>query len=144
MDFLSVKAGRMLDDVVLAEMFSVIGSHDHEGVLQDPAVLQLLQQLPYLIIEIEETLVIAIDQVRQLVGRWHHMTLRPDIERGGSELRSHNTEATLIGGGGDIGRVHIHVVQEREEWTGPGPIEPSEKLPVDVRCPLATGNVHPT
>src|SRR5438067_1688868 len=51
---------------VLAEMLAMIGRYDDQGVLEQSAVLQPLEELPELVVEVGDAVVVRISRQRQI------------------------------------------------------------------------------
>ena len=53
---------------MLTETLAVVRGDDQPGLLQNPASLQLVDQLPELLIEIRDAVVISVDRKRHTLG----------------------------------------------------------------------------
>ena len=68
-DFPAVEAQAVAEEAVLAEVLAVVGGHDHQGVLQQPAALELVEEAAELPVEVgDATLVGVAEQVDRLVA----------------------------------------------------------------------------
>ena len=65
-----VEARAVAEDAgVLAEAFAVVRRDDQPGSLEDAAAPQLVEQLPELLVEVGDAIVIGVDDERQVGSR---------------------------------------------------------------------------
>ena len=128
---------------VLAETFAMVRGDDQPGSLQDPAPVQLVDQLAELLIEIRDAIVIGVGGECHALGRDSRLVELPPVL---------DQEALIVVGRLDpetmkpsrrqlIGIMGVEVVQESEKrplrLRAAG--QPVEKLAIDHRRPLAIG-----
>ena len=119
---------------MVEELLSVIGGHDHDGLLERAALAQLAEEIFEALIELADLRIVEIDQMRAIVG------VEVDLlAQEGEQLARGSVHRPVIGLAELLGKarlraiiaVDVEVVKEQEEGT-----------PVPGREPLQAPRAH--
>ncbi len=114
---------------MLAELLPMIGGQEHDGVIEQMATIQLVDELTDLVVEVGECAIVLLHlPVDHRLGKRTEWPAQKSMERA-AVVRAGSTIATVPRRRRKIGAVRVIVIEKREEWPIPALVYPTQEAP---------------